>query len=1067
MIDRPRLTHLLDQILARRLTLVIGGAGYGKSTLIRGWAVGRTVAWVGLRDEPGSGGGLVAAILRAFGRAGIDLAAVIDPALASAAMTDATEDASRAEALAGVIASAFEASGVDDAVLVLDDVHDLATGEAGDAIVGALVRQAPPGLHVVLVSRSAPPFRTERLRAHGDLVEIGVEDLAMDTDEVTRLLDMALGSSDARLAARLVEATAGWPAVISLVVESIRRLPATERAAAVGRTLESGEALFPYLAEEVLDAEPPAVRELIQTVAPLDTFDADLCEALGIVGAAELLRELRSRGMFIAAAQDRPGRLAMHRLVREFAMRRLPLADVRLADVRRAGAEWLAAGGDIEAALRMAADTGDGELIRSLLRANGTDLVQRGRVDVIAAVASAVGQGEAGPDVALVIGDACSYRGEWREAEAWYRRASGPADELPAAVAWRLGRLYFERSEFERAAEVVERGTQEGAAPGDRARLVAWRALAAWHGDRPDAGDLATAAIAEATAWDDLGAISLAETAMCYALLATDVATARVHHARALAAADEGGDIVQQIRLRGAGDAFWPVRRQIEELTRILPVAEAAGNRRWLARAVFFRANCLIDAGELEPAEAELRRAQELAARVGPDENVADLFLADLHRMRGDLIQAAEAYRAHLAREGIDRDSLAFAKGGLARILATTEPEASAGLAASAIDLVLPHHRYDALLSAGWVALCQGRTDDAAALAAEAIRLVTQGEGALEAARGYALELAAMATSDRTTRRATLEEAAVTWRRVGNATETAAVALALAQLDGGREGRIAEQRARAELRAAGIGPAAADAACLLAVLPAERSPSVEIRTLGGFSVRRYGAPVPLADWRSKKPRDILKLLIARRGPVTREELVEAVWPDEPPDATSNRLSVALSHLRAVLDPAHERPPDAFVWTDRTALRLVVDEVALDLEDFMREARDGLELVRRGRGDEALDRLLGAEATYGGDLFEEDPFADWATGPREEARATYIQVARTIAELLAARGDHDVAGRYLMRIVARDPFDEAAHLQLVATLARARHHGEARRAYQSYVARMAELEIEPAAYPAGA
>ena len=46
----------------------------------------------------------------------------------------------------------------------------------------------------------------------------------------------------------------------------------------------------------------------------------------------------------------------------------------------------------------------------------------------------------------------------------------------------------------------------------------------------------------------------------------------------------------------------------------------------------------------------------------------------------------------------------------------------------------------------------------------------------------------------------------------------------------------------------------------------------------------------------------------------------------------------------------------------------------------------------------------------------------------------------------------------------DAFDEAAHLALVQALAGAGRRGDARRAYQRYVARMAELEVEPAAYP---
>ena len=54
----------------------------------------------------------------------------------------------------------------------------------------------------------------------------------------------------------------------------------------------------------------------------------------------------------------------------------------------------------------------------------------------------------------------------------------------------------------------------------------------------------------------------------------------------------------------------------------------------------------------------------------------------------------------------------------------------------------------------------------------------------------------------------------------------------------------------------------------------------------------------------------------------------------------------------------------------------------------------------------------------------------------------------------------------MRAIGVDPFDEAAHLGLVRPFAASRRHGEARRAYQVYAARMRELERRAGAVPRG-
>jgi DNA-binding SARP family transcriptional activator len=99
--------------------------------------------------------------------------------------------------------------------------------------------------------------------------------------------------------------------------------------------------------------------------------------------------------------------------------------------------------------------------------------------------------------------------------------------------------------------------------------------------------------------------------------------------------------------------------------------------------------------------------------------------------------------------------------------------------------------------------------------------------------------------------------------------------------------------------------------------------------------------------------------------------------------------------------------------------------------------------------------------------EEDLYEDWAIGPRERARFVYLSVARALIEVAAARSDHEAVVRYALGVLERDPFDESAHLAVVAARTAARAHGEAQRAYDVYVARMNELGVSPAPFPSGA
>jgi DNA-binding SARP family transcriptional activator len=61
-------------------------------------------------------------------------------------------------------------------------------------------------------------------------------------------------------------------------------------------------------------------------------------------------------------------------------------------------------------------------------------------------------------------------------------------------------------------------------------------------------------------------------------------------------------------------------------------------------------------------------------------------------------------------------------------------------------------------------------------------------------------------------------------------------------------------------------------------------------------------------------------------------------------------------------------------------------------------------------------------------------------------------------------DTDAATRYHLRILERDRYDEPAHLGLVTTLVAAGRHGEARRCFRVYCARMDEIDVESAPFP---
>ncbi|MDX1691384.1 MAG: alpha/beta fold hydrolase [Acidimicrobiia bacterium] len=217
--------------------------------------------------------------------------------------------------------------------------------------------------------------------------------------------------------------------------------------------------------------------------------------------------------------------------------------------------------------------------------------------------------------------------------------------------------------------------------------------------------------------------------------------------------------------------------------------------------------------------------------------------------------------------------------------------------------------------------------------------------------------------------------------------------------------------------------------------PTPRS-AVRIRTLGGFAVERDGAEVPVSAWGSRIARQVCKRLVAARGwPVTRDELIDLLWPDEADRARLGaRLSVQLSHLRRVLGGG--------VVADRETVRLDLDEVDTDLEIFF-AASDDAAVV----------------ASHPGPFLPEDVYDDWTGPTRDEVRTRFVAAARALANAAATRGDHVEAVQLGRRLVAEDRWDEDAHRLIVDTLVRAGEVGEARRSHEAYADAMAELDVE--------
>jgi DNA-binding SARP family transcriptional activator len=246
--------------------------------------------------------------------------------------------------------------------------------------------------------------------------------------------------------------------------------------------------------------------------------------------------------------------------------------------------------------------------------------------------------------------------------------------------------------------------------------------------------------------------------------------------------------------------------------------------------------------------------------------------------------------------------------------------------------------------------------------------------------------------------------------------------------------------------------------------PAPSAPStapLTVRCFGGFRVCLHGEPL---NWSPLRPRAraVARILAMHAGPVHRDRLIEALWPDTDPAAATRTLHVALSSLRRFLDthlPAGDGETLLYRDGDAYLLALPADAWS-DVNEFRRAVERA---SRRGSAGDprALDDLRVAVAAYAGELLPEDGPAEWVVVERETLRRQAADAAARLAEAaLRSAGGAGPAVTMAARCVEIDPCHDAGWRLLIAAHERAGNAAAAAHARRRYADVLVSLGLDP-------
>ncbi|MCI0388270.1 MAG: winged helix-turn-helix domain-containing protein [Acidobacteria bacterium] len=235
--------------------------------------------------------------------------------------------------------------------------------------------------------------------------------------------------------------------------------------------------------------------------------------------------------------------------------------------------------------------------------------------------------------------------------------------------------------------------------------------------------------------------------------------------------------------------------------------------------------------------------------------------------------------------------------------------------------------------------------------------------------------------------------------------------------------------------------------------------SLAFYCLGLFRVYRNDQAI--THWSSLKGQSILKYLVSHQTtPISKDILMDVLWPDADPDSARRNLHQAIYSLRQTL--RRSLPDYQAIQFENDCYRLNPElSLWFDFEEFKVHAQAGCRYESSGQWVEAATEYCLADELYRGDFLEEDLYEDWASLQREQLRHTYFDLADRLSEYYLRQGNYSATVAICQKILARDSCHEKAHCRLMRCYQTQGQRGLAVRQYQICVQMLKrELDVSP-------
>jgi len=204
-----------------------------------------------------------------------------------------------------------------------------------------------------------------------------------------------------------------------------------------------------------------------------------------------------------------------------------------------------------------------------------------------------------------------------------------------------------------------------------------------------------------------------------------------------------------------------------------------------------------------------------------------------------------------------------------------------------------------------------------------------------------------------------------------------------------------------------------------------------IQTLGEFNIFVRGKVIPKSMLsRQKKVLDFLKLLVVHcQNGILKETLYDLFWPGYLHKSCRDNLNTIIYRLRKIL--GEEDNP---IITEGNTVRLNGEVCTVDVGHFLEYIKQCEQAKQQDDHPLAMACYNKAEGLYGGDFLENDLYYDDIRDYRETLKNMYMQMLFNITIVNFDAGMYQEALVFAKKLVQKDPLCETAYrLLMIASI----------------------------------